>query len=682
MSKLRSPMEQFARDIRDEVELRAGSDATPEALEDAFTEYVIELLAEHNDVGCAAIMNYKAQKTGGIPPCKINAWELSRDHATLDLFVSLYHGGDTIPVVSAKETAKYFALARGFLRRALGGVHTRMGDRSDACNVAMQIHEAHEALSTVRLFFLTDGSANVQDVRDDDDNQYNVRFVSWDIRKLAQLRVGERAAIELDFTDSPQGPLPCLRQNGGCGEYETYLAFVPGLVLAELYAEHGQRLLESNVRAFLQVKGKINKGIQQTLREAPGRFLAYNNGLCCTAAEVEVGFCDDGFLRLRKVTDFQIVNGGQTTASIFHAWKKERLDVSSVTVQVKLTVLKSREHFAEFVPLIAKYANSQNKVSAADLSANGLFHMAIEHYSREVFAFGSTGTASGTHWYYERARGSYLDDKGNQGTPARKREWEKVNPTRQKFTKTDVAKYEHAWMGLPHVVCLGAEKNFIRFAFRMDEDGEPPVDETYFKRLVAKAILWRTAEKLFDTLSVTGYRSNSVAYAVAWAASRSDYRIDLDRIWREQRVPSAVCDVLKAACKAAWDYLTSQQGNINEASKRKECWESFARQKLDIGDEWERDLADESFLPPDTAEKQLRLDWERISPPFVEDLRTFAELEAYSGLQWIAKKRNEFVRTYASLQWHELRGRPGIGLKKIATLIDLLKAAGAEELPE
>jgi hypothetical protein len=308
---------------------------------------------------------------------------------------------------------------------------------------------------------------------------------------------------------------------------------MPGRVLARIYGEHGQRLLERNVRAFLQVKGKVNKGLQQTLREEPRRFLAYNNGLCCTAAEVRLEKLKDGQLGLAWARDFQIVNGGQTTASIYHAMKKERLDVADVVVQVKLTVLKEPERIGELVPLIARYANSQNKVNAADLAANGKFHRDLEELSRTVWAPASSGLASRTRWYYERARGSYLDDKARQGTPARRREWEKQNPPNQKCTKTDLAKYEHAWLGLPHLVCFGAEKSFVRLAERMEEDGEPEVNLDFFRHAVAKAILWRTAEKLFDTLDLEGYRANSVAYAMAWLAEKSGRRIDLNRIWSE-----------------------------------------------------------------------------------------------------------------------------------------------------
>ena len=205
-----------------------------------------------------------------------------------------------------------------------------------------------------------------------------MRYVLWDLEKLSRLHVGHREVIELDFVNNYDGSIPCLQMADGTGEYRTFLAFFPAPLLARIYGEHGQRLLERNVRAFLQAKGKINKGLQQTLREEPHRFLAYNNGLCCTAAEVALQSGKDGQVRLERVSDFQIVNGGQTTASIFHALKKEKVDISQVVVQVKLTVLSDPQTVTEIVPLISKYANSQNKVNGADLSASGKFHRHLD----------------------------------------------------------------------------------------------------------------------------------------------------------------------------------------------------------------------------------------------------------------------------------------------------------------
>jgi hypothetical protein len=606
----------------------------------------------------------------------LNAWALSGDGATLDLFVALYHGGQGVQKVGVTETRKQFKLLLGFLRRAREGFHTQAGNNhDDAFEIARSIHEAKDSMTTVRLFFLTDGVARAEDIEQEKLDGMELRYVLWDLKKLSQLRVGKREVIELDFESDFGGAVPCLAGLENTKEYQTYLAFMPGRVLARIYGEHGQRLLERNVRAFLQVKGKVNKGLQQTLRETPHRFLAYNNGLCCTAAEVRLEKFKDGQTGLAWARDFQIVNGGQTTASIYHAMKKERLDIADVVVQVKLTVLKEPERIGELVPLIARYANSQNKVNAADLAANGPFHYGLQHQSRDVTAPAISGMAQRTHWYYERARGSYLDDKARQGSPARRRDWEKSHPPHQKFTKTDLAKFEHAWLGLPHVVCLGAEKNFVRFAERMEDDGEPEVNMDYFRHAVAKAILWRTAEKLFDTLDLEGYRANSVGYAISWLAEKSGRRIDLNRIWTEQRLSSALCEALKAVCREAWEHLNHQQGNIGEASKKAECWEAFRQKEISLPGNWQAELAEAAFVVARSEEEALAATWERLRHKFLGDTRTIEALEAYTGREWVRTRRRDMVSSYAVLTWAQLRQRPGLGLKKIRALVEMFAIA-------
>ena len=669
-------LEQFAIDLHQEVLAKAGIDAdsageTNQPLrEEAFTEYVVGLLAEHNEADGVELAYHEAKSIGRVPAAKLNAWSLSGDGATADLFVTLYHGTAGVEDVGLPDTRRHFQLVRGFLRRALDEFHKKVEESCPAFRVMQQIFEAKDSLTTIRLFFITDGVVRSLELDEEKFPGVEVRYVVWDLDKLSRLRVGYREVIELDFVNAYDGAIPCLKMADPTGEYQTFLAFLPAPLLARIYGEHGQRLLERNVRAFLQAKGKVNRGLQKTLKEEPHRFLAYNNGLCCTAAEVRV---NGG--KLEWLKDFQIVNGGQTTASIYHALKKDKVDVSQVVVQVKLTVLKDPAKVPEIVPLISRYANSQNKVNGADFAANGSFHHTLEQLSRTVWAPAASGLERGTHWYYERARGSYADDKARQGTPARRAEWQNQNPPQQKFTKTDLAKFEHAWLGLPHLVCLGAEKNFNKLAERMEDDGEPVVDQNYFKHAVAKAILWRTAEKLFDTLELDGYRANSVAYAMAWLADHSECRINLDRVWTEQRITPVLCDALKAVCAAAHQHITSQDGNPGEASKRTECWEEFRKAKLRLSDAWEREWAATAFVTPTNEEEVLATEWERMRHKFAQDARTIEGLEAYTGKVWVASKRRDLVGSYAAMTWEQLRMKPGLGLKKLRSLVEMFAAA-------
>jgi hypothetical protein len=152
--------------------------------------------------------------------------------------------------------------------------------------------------------------------------------------------------------------------------YDCYLAIIPGEVLAKLYKEYSNELLESNVRAFLGQAGTFNKGIRDTIRTKPQMFLPYNNGITATAERVETQIIDNQLV-ITKLNDFQIVNGGQTTASLFHTQRKFKdADLSKIYVQMKLTVIKDKEQKNIEVPNISRFANSQNKVTELDLSSN------------------------------------------------------------------------------------------------------------------------------------------------------------------------------------------------------------------------------------------------------------------------------------------------------------------------
>lgn len=668
-------LEQFANDLHQEVLTKAGDDTNPQMREDAFTELVLELLNEHNESDGAEVCYHAAGGRGRIPAAKVNAWALSGDGATLDLFVVLYQGNSQTEAVPRSEVSDHFKLLRGFLRRAREGFHTQLEESDESFEAARSIFEAKETLTTVRLFLLTDGVVKSASIEQEQVPGLELRYVLWDLEKLSRLHVGHREVIKLDFANNYDGPIPCLQMADGTGEYRTFLAFFPAPLLARIYGEHGQRLLERNVRAFLQAKGKINKGLQQTLRDEPNRFLAYNNGLCCTAAEVAIQAGKDGQIQLLRANDFQIVNGGQTTASIFHAFKKEKMDISQVVVQVKLTVLSDPQKMTEIVPLISKFANSQNKVNGADLSASGRFHRQLEDLSRTVWTPPTSGMDRGTHWYYERARGSYLDDKGRQGTPAKQRDWATNNPPDRKFTKTDLAKYEHTWLGHPSLVCRGAEKNFLAFAERLEDEGEPTVDLDYFKHTVAKAVLFRTAEKLFSSLGLEGYRAQAIVYALAWLTLRSQHRIDLARIWNEQRVPPMTQEAIKSACQAAYKHLANTAGNVGEWSKKLECWEVFRTQPVMTSSAWESEWAETPFIPAPTELDAVAQDWERIRLQFIEDPTTLGELEALTGKQWHIKHRGDEARAYATRTWGQLKGTGGRRLKNLRGLVELFSAA-------
>lgn len=564
--------------------------------EQAFTEVMLTYLAESNEVDGFELDYAKRGGTKNAKAYKFNAWNLHEQTGDqegsaplVDLFVSLYKPGATGQPVPKSEVAHHFELARNFLSQALAANSRWIAQMEEAAppyEAAMKILQHRDDLDTARIFLLTNGVVKQADEQDTEIAGVDVKHYLWDLEKLRRLRSSgqERETIQINLVDDYGGAVPCLAQEDGTGEYTAYLAFFPATLLAKIYGDFGPRLLEKNVRSYLQAKGKVNKGIQATIRETPHRFLAYNNGISGTAEAVVVSQSKDGLCKLEHLRDFQIVNGGQTTASIYHAVKKEKADVSHVTVQVKLTVVNEAAKVAEFVPKISLYANSQNKVNTADFSANDEWHQKLESLSRTIWAPAASGTSKPTRWYYERARGSHLDDKMRAGTPAKQKEWELQNPVAQKFSKTDVAKYEHTWNQLPHIVGKGAEKNFIEWTMARTKSAARLPEQPDFEALCAKALLFRTAEKLIGKLELGGYRANVVAYTLAWLSRHTNGRIDLKRIWQKQVVGQALQLAITTVAPVAYQHLIDYADgrNVTEVAKKEDCWIDFRDLKIDL----------------------------------------------------------------------------------------------------
>lgn len=414
--------------------------------------------------------------------------------------------------------------------------------------------------------------------------------------------------------------------SSSAADYDACLVILPGEILYKLYAEYGSRLLERNVRSFLQARGKVNKGIRKTILEEPHRFLAYNNGISATAEAVKFVEMPEGGRGIRWIRDLQIVNGGQTTASIYHAARKDKADISGIYVQAKLTIV-DQEQVDAIVPLISRYANNQNKVSDADFSANDPFHIKVEELSRTIWAPAVDGTQRQTRWFYERARGQYLDAKNRELSAAKQKQFTNTHPPNQKFTKTDLAKYENTWSQLPHFVSLGAQKNFCKFTDRLAERNGFEVDEDYFKRLIAKAILFKQAEKLVQAEQFGGYRANIVTYSLAYLAHVTAQCLDLGTVWKEQSVPSVLQEAIVLIARQVHHVITSPPsgGNITEWCKKEACWRKI--REIEIG------LPDLSTVLVKAGRASRQVD-KGIEGPDTDDQELIDRISKVSSEQW------------------------------------------------
>jgi hypothetical protein len=293
------------------------------------------------------------------------------------------------------------------------------------------------------------------------------------------------------------------------------------------------------------------------------------------------------------VRNLQIVNGGQTTASLYHTVKKDKASLKGIYIQAKLSVIPPSQ-IDIIVPLISRYANSQNKVSDADFYANDPFHIRIEELSRNIWVPAINGNHKQTKWFYERARGQYLDAKGRESTSARKRQFEMIYPNKQKFTKTDLAKYENTWMQLPNLVSMGAQKNFNHFSIQLRQRSSIEINNEYFQHLIAKALLFKCAERVISDMRYGGYRANIVTYTLAWLSYHTSQRIDLNSIWMQQDISVALLEAIRSVSTLVQKIIINppNTGNVTEWCKRKECWEAVRNEKISISDDLQRELID------------------------------------------------------------------------------------------
>jgi hypothetical protein len=438
-------------------------------------------------------------------------------------------------------------------------------------------------------------------------------FQVWDIARLESVTRSRLGAEEfvVDFSKYAHDGLPCIKANE-TDDYEGYLAVIDGQTLTQVYDEFGGRLLEGNVRAYLSARGKVNKGIQKTIRTEPEKFFAFNNGISCTATEADIEKTSSG-LRLKSAKYLQIVNGGQTTASLFVAAKTAGLGYNSlpqISIQMKLSVVQpeNSEALDELIGSISRYSNTQNTVKDSDFFSSHEFHRVFEGHAQNIPAPPDPGTTYETYWFYERARGAY-EAAQMLLTPTQRRAWQRARPKNKKIEKTDLAKFIHAWMQMPHRVCETAQKNFKVFAEYVLKDwgelGAKFKSEEFYKESVAKAILYRRMEKIVDKASWyqpgSGYRQGLVSYSIALLSFLIEKNahgsgLDFRKIWRDQSLSPVLeteldrigATVSKIITAPAYDEISIAG---LEWFKKEDCWKKVRETNgLELSEALKREL--------------------------------------------------------------------------------------------
>ena len=592
------------RDFRDGVIAQALADRDPKQQQARFADLAGQMLEESEELSDYMACSFRGSGARR-RSLGIDGYAFDDADDSLCAVIALFDGA-TDPITLTQTSAKAeFAKLTAFLEEAIesGSEYAPQGDQP-AADFAELIQSHRGSITRLRLYLVSDGllSDRIRDWPESEICGILAEFHIWDISRFhaaASSRMG-REALSVDFAAIVPGGVPCLHASLHQSDYSGYLCVLPGEALAAIYDRYGSRLLEGNVRSFLGKTGKVNKAMRETILRRPAMFFAFNNGIAATATAVDVVMTQDG-PRLIQATDLQIVNGGQTTASLAFSRRKDGADLSGIFVQMKLSVV-SESLAGELIPKISEYANKQNKVSDSDLFSNHEYHRQLEALSRRIPAPPKPGSQKTTVWFYERARGQYRIETATM-SPGERARFEAEHPKGQVINKTDLAKIENSWLRHPVDVSKGAQKNFDSFSkYIVAEWAANPLqfNDEYFRTVVAHAIVFKTLESLVPKQPWYdgGYRANIVAFAIARLAQLvedlgSDLALNTPAIWKQQACSRALTEQLLLISKSMYEVITHpDQGieNVTEWCKKDLAWTKAMAARVDVLPEFQSEL--------------------------------------------------------------------------------------------
>jgi len=561
---------------------------------------------------------------------RLDAQSLDLSTNTLNLMLVDYNAGEMQTL--HKDFVERAQLLINFFENCIKGFFNGGDPSVPEVALAIEIRKYYSEINKIHLFL---ASTNKLSERQKTislptislaDRQFQVEVDIIDISKIYQTKLSDfqKDEIIIDMAEFGIEGIPCIQAEIEATNYESYLAIVPGLFLSEIYKKYGPRLLEANVRSFLNVRGAVNKGIRGTILNQRDRFFTYNNGISTTAKAITVKRGKSGGLIITSFTDLQIINGGQTTASLASAAIKDKADLSGIYVQMKLTIVKDENISpdSEFVRSIAKYANSQNKVTAADLNSNHDFYIRMEEFSRKTYAPATNNNTYQTLWFFERARGQY-DQAKMKMTKAQKETYERINPKKQVFKKTDIAKYINSCEQLPYFVAWGAEVNMTRFQEALEKAwavSNVKYNVGYYRELIAKAILFKEVERTISRLdwyqAQKAYRAQLVTYTISkfmYEVEKTGLKFNFKLLWDRQSVPESICKDMGEIARLAYDVFMDPNkttGNVETYCKSKKCWEMLQQVPFELSDETKALLIDatEDAVEKASAQKTQRFE--------------------------------------------------------------------------
>lgn len=573
-------LKDFARDFIDLVKEEAVENGT--SVEQHFTETVLEYIKEEGAAVSPELffcVNKECTRPTEADYYKINAFDYSESAGILDLFITIYIESEGLAELTKNRIDQAHNALTRFLTKCIKDetmYQKYIIEDSEVAEVVETIREEfkNKNISLIRFFVLSNGQLKADYNSPSEikvgDIDYDFEFNIWDISAIRNSEIASQhdGAIDIDFETEYAHSIECLElgENNGV---KSYLAIMPAEILARVYKKFKTRLLDQNVRNYLGGTIKVNKGMAKTLREDPAMFFAYNNGISSTALKVGLRRDEGGKVYITNVTNWQIVNGGQTTNTIYSMFSRN-FDMQNAYVTLKISEINIEDERKkeDAISQIARFANSQTQIKESDLAANIGYMLKLDDISKSEWT-PVNSVRRNTQWFFERMRGQYDNAKGEPRTKKAK-DFVAQHPKRQRFTKTDIAKWEMAWAGRPDIASKGGEQSFDFFHKKALKTDSIIVDRNYFHQLIAKAIIYQSIANICKQNGIKGYVNIICNYVLATLAWKSRGSLDLDYVWNHQEIHPAMRTVIEQEADIVNKYILKLgQDGLNPTVKAK-----------------------------------------------------------------------------------------------------------------
>ena len=613
MTDNQKSLDEYYDEIKTLIELNSNAHDNPQEIQ--FLKWALDTLQELGD-----IEDYELIDDGRdvADRWRVDAFSSESEEnqiktGMLGIIISLYDQNDSKENLTKTELDKFLKKLQKFVSNALtkeiddifelgGGSH----------NLATKIRQVSQVESPNLRFYIISNrplSSRINELDKIKVDSLEVETHIWDLNRFYQIDLAgnERVDTDVDLTDYP---ISALKASKPGSNIDIYLGVVQGSTLYKIFDKWGSRLLEQNVRSFLGATRAANKGMRETIKNAPEKFIAFNNGISAIADEIE--FKDSN---ITKMKNFQIVNGGQTSATVYRMGK-EKNDLDNVYVQMKLVIVtedktEDQSDKSDLLMKISRFSNTQSTVANSDFFSHHDYHRRMHDFSRRFLAPAKLNEPFQTYWYYERIRKQY-DNESNLMKPTEKKAFLKINPKKQMFTKTELGKFIITFACLPHVVCKGGEYNFKEFqkiTMALWDNNESDVNQIYFENTIAKAIIWNN---LFEhlryskTLNITS-PSKIGTYAISLLVDKlnqSGKELNFKKVWQIQDIPKNLLSLLVKICHDVHRIATDVNRpveNVDSYLKSQKAWDKV--KELNIED---IDSISDLFLSNEEKTKNIK----------------------------------------------------------------------------